>query len=248
MLHVTLTASCPSFHPHSQCFLTAGEQYEDALARAEDMGWALANSEDSHRSALTALLSGEEVGDVGGVREAHLPWRYLPGFWPLLWLSTVGILHILMILSQHWSVRFRCFVRFRHVKDPAQATHAMVTPASHTGDGKTRLVPVRTSPLGPTFEFHRRKYVFDDRADTFLKIRCRVDRPLGFYRRWHGLPTEDAVESARLMYGPNRFEMEMPKFLDLYKTQLLSPFTIFQVGSVIFDPHVAFSSVQCNYN
>ena len=63
-----------------------------------------------------------------------------------------------------------------------------------------------------------------------MKVRCRVDRPLSFYRKWRGLPTEAAVESARLMYGTNRFEMEMPKFLDLYKAQLLSPFTIFQVS------------------
>lgn len=91
------------------------------------------------------------------------------------------------------------------------------------------LVPVEPSPLGPAFEFHRRKYVYDQKSDQFVKIRCRVDRPLRFYRKWRGLPTEDAVESARLMYGTNRFEMMMPKFLDLYKAQLLSPFTVFQV-------------------
>lgn len=217
-----------------QCFLTIGEQYEDALAHAEEEGWALPNSEDSHRSALTALLSGQEPGDdTGGVREVHLPWKYLPGFWPVLWLTTVAVLHILMILSQHWSVAFRCFVRFRGVKDPARATHAMATPRPHTGNGKTVLVPVEPSPLGPTFEFHRRKYVFDQRSDAFVKIRCRVDKPLSFFRRWRGLPTEDAVDNTRIMYGTNRFEMEMPRFLDLYKAQLLSPFTIFQVRSLL---------------
>lgn len=115
------------------------------------------------------------------------------------------------------------------MKDPARATHAMVTPRPHAGNGKTLLVPVEPSPLGPTFEFHRRKYVYDQRAESFVKIRCRVDRPLSFYRRSRGLPTEDAVDSARIMYGTNRFEMDMPRFVDLYKAQLLSPFTIFQV-------------------
>lgn len=106
----------------------------------------------------------------------------------------------------------------------------MATPRPHCGNGKTILVPVEDSPLGPSFEFHRRKYVYDQRRGTFVKVRCRVDRPLSFYRTWRGLPSEAAVESARLMYGSNRFEMEMPKFLDLYKAQLLSPFTIFQVS------------------
>lgn len=207
-----------------------GEQYEDALARAEELGLALPNSEDTHRSALTALLSGQEPGESSGGREVHLPWKYLPGFWPVLWLCTVGVLHLLMILLQHWSVAFRCLVRFRPVEDPTRATHAMVTPRPHAGNGKTMLVPLEPSVLGPTFEFHRRKYVFDQQSDVFVKVRCRVDRPLSFYRRWRGLPTESAVESARLMYGSNRFEMETPKFLDLYKAQLLSPFTIFQVG------------------
>lgn len=218
----------PPFTPQLQCFLTIGEQYTDALARAEEEGWTLPNSEDSHRSALTALLSGQELGD--GVKEVHLPWKYLPGFWPVLWLCVVFVLHLLMILSQHWSVAFRCLVRFRAVKDPTKATHAMATPRPHSGNGKTMLVPVEPSPLGPAFEFHRRKYVYDQRSESFVKIRCRVDRPLSFYRRWRGLPSEEAVESARLMYGTNRFEMEMPKFLDLYKAQLLSPFTIFQVS------------------
>lgn len=215
----------------TQCFLTIGEQYNDALAQAEQEGWALPNSEDSHRTALTALLSGEDTEDgAGGVKEVHLPWKYLPGFWPVLWLAVVFVLHLLMILSQHWSVAFRCLVRFRRVQDdPTKATHAMARPKPHCGNGKTLLVPVEASPLGPAFEFHRRKYVYDQRSETFVKIRCRVDRPLSFYRKWRGLPTEAAVESARLMFGTNRFEMDMPKFLDLYKAQLLSPFTIFQV-------------------
>lgn len=220
-----------------QCFLTIGEQYNDALALAEEEGWALPNSEDSHRTALTALLSGQDLEDgaaaAGGVKEVHLPWKYLPGFWPVLWLAVVFVLHLLVVLSQHWSVAFRCLVRFRRVRDgddPATATHAMATPKPHCGNGKTLLVPVEPSPLGPAFEFHRRKYVYDQRSGAFVKIRCRVDRPLSFYRKWRGLPTEAAVESARLMYGTNRFEMEMPKFLDLYKAQLLSPFTIFQVS------------------
>lgn len=212
----------------SQCFLTIGEQYNDVLARAEEEGWALPNSEDSHRTALTAHLTGADIGEAA--KEIHLPWKYLPGFWPLLWLCFVFVLHLLMILSQHWSVAFRCLVRFRPAQDPAKATHAMATPRPHCGNGKTLLVPVEGSPLGPSFEFHRRKYVYDQRSETFVKVRCRVDRPLGFYRRWRGLPSEAAVESARLMYGTNRFEMEMPKFMDLYKTQLLSPFTIFQVS------------------
>lgn len=214
--------------PFRQCLLTVGEQYNDALALAEEEGLALPNSEDSHRTALTALLSGDEAGD--GAKEVHLPWKYLPGFWPVLWLCVVFVLHLLMLLSQHWSVAFRCLVRFRPTKDPTMATHAKATPQAHCGNGKTVLVPVEPSPLGPAFEFHRRKYVYDQRSETFVKIRCRVDRPLSFYRRWRGLPTEAAVESARLMYGTNRFDMEMPKFLDLYKAQLLSPFTIFQVS------------------
>lgn len=208
--------------------MTIGEQYNDVLARAEEEGWALPNSEDSHRTALTAHLTGNDIGEP--VKEVHLPWKYLPGFWPVLWLCVVCLLHLLMILSQHWSVAFRCLVRFRPTEDPTKATHAMATPRPHCGNGKTILVPVEDSPLGPSFEFHRRKYVYDQRRGTFVKVRCRVDRPLSFYRTWRGLPSEAAVESARLMYGSNRFEMEMPKFLDLYKAQLLSPFTIFQVS------------------
>ncbi|CAN0408337.1 unnamed protein product, partial [Discosporangium mesarthrocarpum] len=162
------------------------------------------------------------------IKEVHLPWKYLPGFWPLLYLGVIVIAHCLMILLQHWSVDFRCWVRFKKVEDMDRATHVKVTPRPNTGSGKTVLIELDTTPLGQTFEFHRRKYVFDRSRESFVKIRCRVDRPLNFYRGWRGLTSEDAVESARLMYGPNKFEMASPRFMDLYKRQLLSPFTIFQ--------------------
>ncbi|CAM9468711.1 unnamed protein product, partial [Choristocarpus tenellus] len=212
--------------------MTIGEQYEDALAHAEEEGLALPNSEDSHRSALNSLLSGEDSANpdsLGSAKEAHIPWRYLPGFWPLLYLGLEVIFHMLLILLQHWSVAFRCRVRFQAVDDISRATHVKAVPRPHTGNGKTVLTEIEASPLGQTFEFHRRKYVYDSRSVSFIKIRCRVDRPLSVYRQWRGLPSEDAVDSARIMYGLNKFEMATPEFMELYKRQLLSPFTIFQL-------------------
>ncbi|CAM9406446.1 unnamed protein product, partial [Phaeothamnion confervicola] len=214
------------------CFMTIGEQYHDALARAEEFGMELPGSIDRQRTTLNAMLAGVDItakdADIG-VKIASLPSEHLPGFWALLALGLVAIAHALMMLLQHWSVNMRCLIRFRPVDAVERATHVRVTPRTTSGSSKTLLLPVKAGPLGPWFVFNRRKYVHDPRKDAFVKIRCATDLPLAHFRAWHGLPSEAAVEHTLVKFGPNRFEMAAPGFLELYRQQILSPFTIFQL-------------------
>ncbi|CAM9156199.1 unnamed protein product [Chrysoparadoxa australica] len=215
-----------------RCFLTIGEQYQEALAVADDVGLDLPNSESHRRAELNALLAGDEVGESIAVKTIRLPWEYLPGFWPLLYLGIVVILNLLMVLLQHWSVAFRqvgCWIQCRPAKDAREATHVKVVPASHLPSAKTLLVPIERTMLGACFEFHRRTYVYNAESDSFVKIRCPTNMPLSFFLAWRGLQGETAIDQARTMFGPNKFEMATPKFVDLYKQQVLSPFTIFQL-------------------
>lgn len=109
-------------------------------------------------------------------------------------------------------------------------THARVVPAK----GKHLLVPLEYYPtLGMTFEYHRRRYVFDKDASIWTKIRCRHDIPLEFFGTWKGFSGDAQIMSAFVRYGPNEFQVKQPTFRELYKAQLLSPFTVFQLFCVI---------------
>ncbi|KAL3924764.1 MAG: hypothetical protein SGILL_000846 [Bacillariaceae sp.] len=109
-------------------------------------------------------------------------------------------------------------------------THARVTPAK----GRDVLVPIEYYPtLGMTFEYHRRRYVYEPDAAHWSKIRCSTKFPLDILERWTGFDSEIQTVSGQIRYGNNTFGVKQPTFSELYKAQLLSPFTVFQLFCVI---------------
>lgn len=100
--------------------------------------------------------------------------------------------------------------------------------------GKDVLVAVSYLPtLGATFEYHRRRYAWDPEKEIWTKIRCQTKMPLEFFKKWIGYDQEERIRAAYLRYGPNEFDVRQPTFKELYKAQLLSPFTVFQLFCVI---------------
>lgn len=109
-------------------------------------------------------------------------------------------------------------------------THARIVPAK----GPHVLVPIVYYPtLGMTFEYHRRRYVLEQESGEWKKIRCRTDIPLDFFSTWQGFSSPAQLVGAYLRYGPNQFQITQPTFSEMYKKQLLSPFTVFQLFCVI---------------
>jgi hypothetical protein len=109
-------------------------------------------------------------------------------------------------------------------------THVRIVPAK----GPHLLTPIDYYPvMGMTFEYHRRRYVYDFEEKAWIKIRCRTDIPLSFLDTWKGFKDNDQAYLASLRYGPNAFEIKQPTFGEMYKKQLLSPFTVFQLFCVI---------------
>ena len=105
-------------------------------------------------------------------------------------------------------------------------THARIVPAK----GRHVLVPLEYYPtLGMTFEYHRRRYVYDPDSSEWSKIRCGTDFGKEFLETWTGFDSEMHLVSGQIRYGPNAFSVKQPTFMELYKAQLLSPFTVFQV-------------------
>jgi cation-transporting ATPase 13A1 len=120
----------------------------------------------------------------------------------------------------------------RAIRNPPSnmPTHARIVPAK----GRHVLVPVEYYPtLGMAFEYHRRRYVYDPESSTWSKIRCRTDFPLDFLQTWTGFDSELHLITGQIRYGTNAFSVKQPTFSELYKAQLLSPFTVFQLFCVI---------------
>lgn len=105
-------------------------------------------------------------------------------------------------------------------------SHARITPAK----GRDVLVPLEYYPvLGMTFEYHRRRYVYDTKQALWSKIRCHTKFPLNILDDWKGISSPQNVVASQIRYGPNLFRVREPQFLELYKNQLLNPFSVFQV-------------------
>ena len=120
-------------------------------------------------------------------------------------------------------------------------THARVIPAK----GHHVLLPIQYFPdLGMTFEYHRRRYVFDPEQQHWTKIRCRTDFPMKFLETWTGFPAAHQLVAGQIRFGPNMFKVKQPTFRELYKAQLLNPFSVFQIFCVLLwaiDDYIVYS-------
>uniref|UniRef100_A0A7S4HIT1 P-type ATPase A domain-containing protein n=1 Tax=Odontella aurita TaxID=265563 RepID=A0A7S4HIT1_9STRA len=109
-------------------------------------------------------------------------------------------------------------------------THARVTPTK----GHDVLVPLLYLPtLGLSFEYHRRRYVYDAETGVWSKVRARVNMPTAFFPSWSGFTSPEQVTASHIRFGRNVFDVRQPTFKELYKAQLLSPFTVFQLFCVV---------------
>jgi cation-transporting ATPase 13A1 len=190
-------------------------------------------------------------------KHMRVPSKYATAFLPTLLLGILVTLHALVMLLQHWSVAFNVWINFMPVVAPERLpddlldldpsaekkddmaiskipsylpTHARLVPSK----GKHVLVPLQYYPtLGMVLEYHRRRYVLDIDSGMWRKIRCRTDIPLTVFKDWSGLGGDQQLLAAMLRYGKNEFQITQPTFGALYKAQLLSPFTVFQLFCVI---------------
>ncbi|ACI64716.1 predicted protein [Thalassiosira pseudonana CCMP1335] len=111
-------------------------------------------------------------------------------------------------------------------------THACITP-SKAGESPI-LVPLLYMPsLGITMEYHRRRYYLNTEENEWTKIRCNTTMPLPFFQTWSGIANTHQMEAAGIRFGENKFDVRQPTFKEMYKAQLLSPFTVFQLFCVV---------------
>ncbi len=64
---------------------------------------------------------------------------------------------------------------------------------------------------------------------TFLPIPYPIADSIGFYQEAEGIANEADEKKAALVWGPNKIEIPIPKFWDIYKEHLVAPFFVFQL-------------------
>jgi len=157
----------------------------------------------------------------------------LPFEYTAFGIGVVFVLQAITILSQQWSVGFKCFAAYSKVSKISEATFVKVDPASNKG--KTELCPLthdnESTDYPYWFLFQKRKISFNSEANEFQKLDYPVHLRLEEYRDSKGHSNESYKEALR-KFGPNKFDIPRPNFMDLYKEQMLAPFFVFQLFCV----------------
>ena len=253
--------------------------------KSDKVGWFDFLSMDIEEAADAKKRAKEQSVLDSLPKHMRVPGKYMPEFLPMLLLGIFATLHVLIILMQHWSVKFNVNLNFRPVDvdtldipeelleipdededdngehngltssssdkgkskkktlgeriyDRAEVmpipshlpTHAMIEPS----DGKPVLTTLLYLPtLGLTFTYHRRRYVYNNATSTWTKIRCQTNMETSFFNTWDGFTNDDQITASQVRFGQNVFEVKQPTFSEMYKAQLLSPFTVFQLFCVV---------------
>ncbi|CAH0490656.1 unnamed protein product [Peronospora farinosa] len=239
------------------CFLTIGEPYAQAINEMEASGFGsgdVAISGDDGGLAAAMLSKGSVRETVTqptinhttmldqGMGVVPLPNPFLPAIVPLLCLLGTVMTHGLMLLFQIWSVRVKAFIKYTPVSSLDQATFVMVVPRSFKG--KSSIIEIvrpkhedGTSAGRPYFFFQKHKYIAEEDAGDkgaalFCKLKAPTTETVKFYLDWRGFNSEHEIEAQLDLHGKNEFSIPQPKFVDMFKQQLLEPLTVFQIFSV----------------
>ncbi|RLN89268.1 hypothetical protein BBJ28_00012660, partial [Nothophytophthora sp. Chile5] len=155
--------------------------------------------------------------------------------------------HALVFLSAEWSVDVRCWVscvRLTAIQKPGGAPMLVkVEPALAMLPKllcECHMAPHSPQKDVPTlwFSYQNLKFCLYEDLDAlssksksnaqFRRLDFPANRPLASYLQSQGTATPADLTRARAKWGPNDFELPMPRFTELLKEQLVAPFFVFQ--------------------
>mmetsp|Transcript_272 Transcript_272/g.664 ORF Transcript_272/g.664 Transcript_272/m.664 type:complete len:1324 (+) Transcript_272:50-4021(+) len=191
------------------------EEAEEAEAASWDDGWG----------------DDEEDGP-------QLPQRFLPDFWAVFALFVTFIAHALLELCQIWSISFKTLVKYRRISSFRDGAYVKVVPRDP--HSTVEIVQVEQSKVYKNeadgkpvlwFSSHKRKFEVLGEGEI-KKVQMPKRLKVREYMLCKGYSSAKEVASAEERFGPNKFHIPMPTFMDLYTKQLLAPMSVFQVFCV----------------
>lgn len=143
------------------------------------------------------------------------------------------LMHALTYILGHWSPRCRALIQYRSVLTPKNVNFTGITHVKVVYKKKDRSAVCEICELLITnygseeivyhFSFHFRKFVFDDKSNTFYRLKPTLKMPIFEF-------LEKNEKNA--LFDANEMEITGKKFNELLKDQLMEPFTFFQFFSV----------------
>ena len=165
----------------------------------------------------------------------QLPQRFLPDFWAVFALFVTFVAHALLELCQIWSVSFKTLVQYKKVDTFREGSYVKVVPRDPHSTAEIVLIQgskiyKRDGRSVLWFSSHKRKYEIE--GNEIKKVQMPVNLKLKEYMASRGYSEAGEIKAAEERFGPNKFHIPMPTFMDLYTKQLLAPMSVFQVFCV----------------
>lgn len=219
----------PSIPPHSRKFTACESNLTNASA---------SNAENASctASATAAMVVGGGTAGSAGVEF----WGYSLPLWNAVLLPVLLVLQLLAWLGTHWSVNFNSLMTLSRVRTVEEAGCVMVVPSKPTQkvvicnveQVALRNKSSRAVETVPSFEFQKRRYLWEAGEKKWQKVAFPVRESMAFYTSSRGLADSESIGDAAARYGLNSFEIPLPTFKELYMDQCRQPFFVFQVGCV----------------
>ncbi|KAJ3436871.1 manganese-transporting atpase 13a1 [Anaeramoeba flamelloides] len=140
-------------------------------------------------------------------------------------------IHFLVYLVSHWSISFRCLVRYKATKKIESSQHVAVFPQSQAGTAQ--VCKLFRSHNQYSFLFQNRTYFWSEQQKVFCKRDYPVHHKISDYLEHKGLLDSEKRKELFNRYGKNKFLIPDPQFKELFKEQALAPFFVFQVFCVL---------------
>ncbi|KAI8149877.1 hypothetical protein BJV82DRAFT_585075 [Fennellomyces sp. T-0311] len=153
--------------------------------------------------------------------------------WTFVTLGSIMTLHALTFLVCQWSVSIKALFTCLKEPDVHKATVIKIIPFRHQGQGT--LCEIHHGEKDDIyFFFQQNKFIYNEDKKQFEKLVYPSDLcpPVSTYQSVKGLETAEQIEMTKEIFGPNRFEIPVPKFMDLFKEHAVAPFFVFQIFCV----------------
>ncbi|KAI8978621.1 cation-transporting ATPase 4 [Pilobolus umbonatus] len=158
--------------------------------------------------------------------------------WTFVILGSIITIHALTFLVCQWSVDFKALFTCFKEPDVHKATLIKIVPYRYQGKGA--LIPLEHSKNIETgedeisFLFQQKKFIYNTDKKQFQKLLYPSDtnETVKAYQSTEGLTTKKHIDTLTHTYGPNKFDIPLPTFKELFKEHAVAPFFIFQIFCV----------------
>lgn len=155
--------------------------------------------------------------------------------WTFVYLISIGSIHALLWLMPHWNINIKARFDFNPVQTIAEATDIKITPAQNAGMAEICPITRETFIDGErqtSFLYQKRRHLYHDDIGVFSPPEFKFDTlpALLYFQSSKGLSGD--LEKVKRTYGPNKFDIPVPSFWELFKEHAVAPFFVFQLFSV----------------